>query len=65
MLREKKFKQAIPAVRVEDGEDITFEKADAAMKRSINFWSALQSPHGHWSAMISGVMFYVPPMVLS
>ncbi|KAF4404569.1 hypothetical protein G4B88_005955 [Cannabis sativa] len=60
---ENKFKQTIPQVKVEDDEEITYEKADAAMKRSINFWSALQSPHGHWPAQNAGVMFYIPPLV--
>uniref|UniRef100_A0A803PCS5 Terpene cyclase/mutase family member n=1 Tax=Cannabis sativa TaxID=3483 RepID=A0A803PCS5_CANSA len=63
MLRENKFKQTIPQVKVEDDEEITYEKADAAMKRSISFWSALQSPHGHWPAQNAGVMFYIPPLV--
>ncbi|PON60963.1 Squalene cyclase, N-terminal [Parasponia andersonii] len=63
MLKENKFKQTIPQVRVEDGEEITYENADTAMRRSINFWSALQSPHGHWPAENAGVMFYIPPLV--
>ncbi|KAF4404574.1 hypothetical protein G4B88_005960 [Cannabis sativa] len=49
--------------RFQDDEEITYEKADAAMRRSINFWSALQSPHGHWPAQNAGVMFYIPPLV--
>ena len=65
MLREKKFKQTIPQVKVEENEEITCEKADAAMRRSINFWSVLQSPHGHWPAQNAGVMFYVAPLVSS
>ncbi|XP_024031865.1 lupeol synthase isoform X3 [Morus notabilis] len=63
MLREKNFKQTIPKLKIEDGVEITYEAADAAMKRSINFWSALQSPHGQWPAENAGVMFYIPPMV--
>ncbi|EXC33649.1 hypothetical protein L484_013846 [Morus notabilis] len=43
MLREKNFKQTIPKVKIEDGEEIKYEVVNAAMKRSINFWSALQS----------------------
>ncbi|EXC34498.1 hypothetical protein L484_019095 [Morus notabilis] len=39
MLRENNFRQRIPQVKVEDGEEITYEAADAAMKRSIKFWS--------------------------
>lgn len=65
MLREKNYKQKIPRVKLEKGESVcSYEKADAAMRRSIDFWSALQSPHGHWSAENAGVMFYIPPLVL-
>ena len=63
MLREKNFKQTIPQVKVKDGEEATFEHADSAFRRSVNFWSALQSPHGHWPAENAGVMFYIPPLV--
>uniref|UniRef100_A0A803PBC5 Terpene cyclase/mutase family member n=1 Tax=Cannabis sativa TaxID=3483 RepID=A0A803PBC5_CANSA len=64
MLRESNFKQDIGQVKVdEDVEDIKYEIADAAMRRSIKFWSALQSPHGHWPAQNAGIMFYIPPLV--
>ena len=35
MLREKIFKQTIPKMKVEDGNEITYEVADAAMRRSM------------------------------
>ncbi|EXC33648.1 hypothetical protein L484_013845 [Morus notabilis] len=63
MLRERNFKQTIPQVKVEDDKEITYEIIDAAMRRSINFWAALQSPHGHWPAENAGIMFYIPPLV--
>ncbi|GMN65193.1 hypothetical protein TIFTF001_034264 [Ficus carica] len=63
MLREKNFKQTIAKVKVEDDDEITYEIADAALRMSINFWSALQSPHGHWPAQNAGLMFYIPPLV--
>nr|XP_048333124.1 lupeol synthase-like isoform X2 [Ziziphus jujuba var. spinosa] len=64
LLREKEFKQSIPQEKVEDGDEkISYKTADATMRRAINFWSALQSPHGHWPALNAGVMFYVPPFV--
>ena len=63
MLREKNYKQKISQVKVEEGEEISYKKADAAMRRSIDFWGALQSPHGHWPAENAGVMFYIPPLV--
>ena len=55
----------IPQVKAEDGdgEEITYEAADATMRRAVNFWSALQTPHGHWPAENAGVTFFVPPFV--
>ncbi|KAJ4833618.1 hypothetical protein Tsubulata_050985 [Turnera subulata] len=64
-LREKNFKQNIPKVRVEDGEEITDEKATAALRRGVHFFSALQASDGHWPADSSGCLFYLPPLVMS
>ncbi|KAH7521896.1 hypothetical protein FEM48_Zijuj07G0080600 [Ziziphus jujuba var. spinosa] len=62
LLREKEFKQSIPQEKVDDDDEkISYKTADATMRRAINFWCALQSPHGHWPALNAGVMFYVPP----
>jgi beta-amyrin synthase len=63
ILREKNFKQTIPAVRVEEGEEVTYEKTTTAMKRSASFYSALQASDGHWPAENSGVLFFLPPFV--
>ncbi|KAG6747558.1 hypothetical protein POTOM_047444 [Populus tomentosa] len=63
ILREKNFKQTIPAVRVEDGEEVTYEKTTTALRRSANFLSALQASDGHWPAENSGVLFFLPPFV--
>ncbi|CAN1191100.1 Beta-amyrin synthase [Linum perenne] len=63
-LREKKFKQTIPPVRIKEDEVITFEKAKIAVKRGAHFFSALQSNHGHWPAENSGPLFFLPPLVI-
>ncbi|KAJ6945529.1 hypothetical protein NC651_000551 [Populus alba x Populus x berolinensis] len=64
-LREKKFKQRIPKVKIEDGEEISYEKATSALRRSVHLFSALQASDGHWCAENSGPMFYFPPLVFS
>ncbi|XP_030462926.1 beta-amyrin synthase-like isoform X1 [Syzygium oleosum] len=65
-LREKKFKQTTPPVKIEDGEEISYEKATAAVRRAVSFWSVLQSDHGHWPAENAGpIAFYFPPLVMS
>ena len=62
-LKEKDFKQKIPRVIIEDGEEITYEKATTALKRAVHFFSALQASDGHWPAENSGVLFFLPPFV--
>ncbi|OAY52730.1 lupeol synthase isoform X1 [Manihot esculenta] len=64
-LRDKKFKQTIPQVKVEDGEEITTETATAALRRSVHLFSALQASDGHWCAENGGLMFFLPPLVFS
>ncbi|XP_037492219.1 lupeol synthase isoform X2 [Jatropha curcas] len=64
-LREKKFKQTIPQVKLQDGEEITYENATAALRRSVHLFSALQASDGHWPAENSGPLFYFPPLVFS
>ncbi|XP_058004353.1 lupeol synthase-like [Hevea brasiliensis] len=64
-LREKKFKQTIPQVKVEDGEEITSETATAALRRSVHLFSALQAGDGHWCAENGGLLFFLPPLVFS
>ncbi|XP_065631088.1 beta-amyrin synthase [Quercus suber] len=63
-LREKNFKQTIPPVKIEDGEEITYEKATTTLRRAISFFAALQSSDGHWPAENGGPMFFLPPFVI-
>jgi len=62
-LTEKNFKQAIPPVKVEDGEEITYEKTTAALGRAVHFFSALQASDGHWPAENAGPLYFLPPLV--
>ncbi|KAE8038275.1 hypothetical protein FH972_010800 [Carpinus fangiana] len=63
-LKEKNFKQTIPLAKVEDGEEITNEKATAALRRAVHFFSALQASDGHWPAENAGPLFFLPPLVM-
>ncbi|BBG98696.1 hypothetical protein Prudu_008174 [Prunus dulcis] len=54
--------QTIPPVKVEDGEEITYEKATASLRRSVHFFSALQASDGHWPAENAGPLFFLPPL---
>jgi len=64
-LREKKFKQKIRKVKIEDDEEITWEKATLTLKRTSHYLSALQTSDGHWPAHLSGSHFFLPIMVTS
>ncbi len=62
-LREKNFKQTIPPVKIDDGQEISYENASAALKRAVHFYSALQASDGHWPAENAGPLFFLPPLV--
>ncbi|KAK3219100.1 hypothetical protein Dsin_013070 [Dipteronia sinensis] len=62
-LREKKWKQTIPAVKVKDGEEITYETALTSMRRAVHFFSAIQTHDGHWPAENSGSCYFMPPYI--
>ncbi|XP_021761814.1 beta-amyrin synthase-like [Chenopodium quinoa] len=62
-LREKNFKQTIPQVKVEDGEEITLEAASTTMKRAARYLIALQAEDGHWPADTAFPLFHIPPLV--
>ncbi|XP_038701425.1 beta-amyrin synthase-like [Tripterygium wilfordii] len=63
-LKEKNFKQTIPAVKVEDDEEITYEKATASLRRAVHYFGALQAHDGHWPAENAGPLFFLPPLVM-
>uniref|UniRef100_A0A803MBX5 Retroviral polymerase SH3-like domain-containing protein n=1 Tax=Chenopodium quinoa TaxID=63459 RepID=A0A803MBX5_CHEQI len=62
-LREKNFKQTIPQVKVDDGEEITHETASTTVKRAARYLTALQAEDGHWPADTAFPQFYIPPLV--
>ncbi|CAL8120807.1 unnamed protein product [Prunus armeniaca] len=61
---KENFKQTIPPVKVDDGEEITCEKATASLRRYVHFFSALQASDGHWLAENAGPLFFLPPLFL-
>jgi beta-amyrin synthase len=50
-------------VKIEDGEEITYEKATTTLRRGAHHLAALQTSDGHWPAQIAGPMFFTPPLV--
>ncbi|PWA39260.1 beta-amyrin synthase [Artemisia annua] len=63
-IREKQFKQTIPQVKIEDGEEISYEKVTATLMRSVRLISALQADDGHWPAESSGPNYFIQPLVM-
>ncbi|XP_076936731.1 beta-amyrin synthase 1-like [Bidens hawaiensis] len=63
-LREKQFEQTIPQVKIEDGEEISYEKATTTLKRSVSFFAALQAEDGHWPAENAGPLYFMQPLVM-
>ncbi|KAK7271592.1 hypothetical protein RJT34_27627 [Clitoria ternatea] len=63
ILRENKFEQRIERVRIEDGDEITLEKATATVRRAAHYLSALQTSDGHWPGQNAGPLFFLPPLV--
>nr|VDC94822.1 unnamed protein product [Brassica oleracea] len=62
-LKEAKFEQVIPPVRIDDCEGITYGKATNALRRGVAFFSALQASDGHWPGENGGPLFLLPPLV--
>ncbi|XP_022642924.1 beta-amyrin synthase isoform X4 [Vigna radiata var. radiata] len=65
ILREKEFKQTISKVKIENDEEITWEKATQSIKRASHYLSALQTSDGHWPAQLGGSNFFIPIMIIS
>ncbi|XP_057456793.1 beta-amyrin synthase-like [Lotus japonicus] len=63
VLREKKFQQKISKVKIEEGEEVTYEKTTAALKRATLYLAALQTSDGHWPAQNAGILYCLPPLV--
>ncbi|KAK9076020.1 hypothetical protein SSX86_004350 [Deinandra increscens subsp. villosa] len=62
-MREKKFKQDIAQVKIEDGEEVSYEKVTTILRRSMHLFAALQAEDGHWPAENAGLMYFMPPLV--
>ncbi|KAK9092083.1 hypothetical protein Syun_026994 [Stephania yunnanensis] len=65
MLKENKDKYdlSIPAVKIEENEEVSHEKVTIALKRGVRLFSTLQTRDGHWAADIAGPLFFNPPFV--
>ncbi|KAK9084853.1 hypothetical protein Sjap_025264 [Stephania japonica] len=67
MLKENKDKYdlSIPAVKIEENEEVSHEKVTIALRRGVRLFSTLQTRDGHWGADIGGPLFFDPPFVFA
>ncbi|KAG5548956.1 hypothetical protein RHGRI_014359 [Rhododendron griersonianum] len=64
LLKGNNFQQTIPAVKVGEDEDVTYEAATTSLKRALRFSCAMQAKDGHWPAEIAGPLYFLPPLVI-
>ncbi|KAL8484664.1 hypothetical protein ACS0TY_027095 [Phlomoides rotata] len=56
---------SIPAVRVGEKEEISYESATIAVKKALRLQRAIQASDGHWPAENSGPMFFAPLLIIA
>nr|QBZ67934.1 euphol/tirucallol synthase [Euphorbia grantii] len=54
----------IPAVRLEENEEITSEKNETALRKAVRFCCAIQASDGHWPSEFSAELFLTPPLII-
>ncbi|KVH95176.1 Squalene cyclase [Cynara cardunculus var. scolymus] len=59
-----KRERTIPQVKIEDGEEISYEKATTTLRRSVRLFAALQADDGHWPAENAGPLYFMQPLVI-
>ncbi|XP_047307744.1 dammarenediol II synthase-like [Impatiens glandulifera] len=55
---------SIPTVKVEAGEEVSYEAATTALRKGIRLNRAIQASDGHWPAENAGPMFFTPPLII-
>jgi cycloartenol synthase len=63
--REHPLKLDLPAIKLDENEDVTEEAVSITLKRAISRFSTLQAHDGHWPGDYGGPMFLMPGLVLA
>ncbi|KAM0903334.1 hypothetical protein ACQ4PT_018706 [Festuca glaucescens] len=58
--KEKSLKFDLPAIKLEENEDVTEEAVSTSLKKAISRFSSLQAHDGHWPGDYGGPMFLMP-----
>ncbi|RQO89287.1 hypothetical protein POPTR_004G132500v4 [Populus trichocarpa] len=64
LIKENQIDLRIPPVRLGNGEEISREKVETALRKAVRFTSAIQASDGHWPAEFSGPLFLMPPLIM-
>jgi cycloartenol synthase len=63
--KENPLKLDLPAIKLEENEDVTEEAVSTSLKKAISRFSTLQAHDGHWPGDYGGPMFLMPGLVLT
>ena len=63
-LKKILFNLDLPAIKLDENEDVTEEAVATTLKRAISRFSTLQAHDGHWPGDYGGPMFLIPGLVL-
>ncbi|KAI5669085.1 hypothetical protein M9H77_18938 [Catharanthus roseus] len=64
LIKENKADLSMTKIRVEKVEDINGEVVGNALRKALQFTSAIQAHDGHWPAEMSGPLFLTPPLIM-
>jgi len=62
--KENPLNLDLPAIKLDEHEDVTEEAVATTLKRAISRFSTLQAHDGHWPGDYGGPMFLMPGLVL-
>ncbi|KAM0916428.1 hypothetical protein ACQ4PT_010185 [Festuca glaucescens] len=62
---ENPLKLNLPAIKLEENQDVTEEAVSTSLKRAISRFSTLQAHDGHWPGDYGGPMFLMPGLLIT
>ncbi|KAG2648439.1 hypothetical protein PVAP13_1NG028036 [Panicum virgatum] len=63
--KENPLNLDLPAIKLDENEDVTEEAVATTLKRAISRFSTLQAHDGHWPGDYGGPMFLMPGLIIT